>query len=312
MLFENELKKLRKFDLSYFKGTNFFEGSDGAQNTLVFQTMQKHFNLSNVNQISKWKSKGLSNQYLDAVGTLGDLVLSKPIKPMHVTFKGKGTLVQNDNDIIAGGPIVNIYIFYETSPKAINSNFVSKNCLFGAIKITNTSNSDTDKWQYSDYDIGFDSKGEFTHSDGVDGKNVIIFGADLSNSRHANNKTKHVLVLGREFIQKINNTTIYAEKMYSPNFTVDNKIFCLSLHYNGDNSYLFVNGKQVINFKGKNSELIKYPTCLRGLSKDYDTNSRKDTGLYENVYDFSVDYNAITNDKIVDIHNYLMKKNNVI
>ena len=50
--------------------------------------MQKHFSLSNVNLISKWKSKGLSSQYLDTVGTLGDVVLSKPIKPMHVIFKG--------------------------------------------------------------------------------------------------------------------------------------------------------------------------------------------------------------------------------
>ena len=100
--------------------------------------------------------------------------------------------------------------------------------------------------------------------------------------------------------------------MYSPNFTVDNKIFCLSLHYNGDNSYLFVNGKQVINFKAKNSELIKYPMCLGGLSKDYDTNSRKDTELYGNAYDFSVDYSAITNDEILDIHKYLIKKNNIV
>ena len=108
LLVENELNKLKTLDLSYFGGKNYFEGNDGAQNALVFQTMQKHFNLSNVNQISKWKSKGLSNQYLDAVGTLGDVVLSKPIKPMHVIFKGKGTLVQNDNDIIARGPIINI------------------------------------------------------------------------------------------------------------------------------------------------------------------------------------------------------------
>ena len=50
--------------------------------------------------------------------------------------------------------------------------------------------------------------------------------------------------------------------MYSPNFTVDNKIFCLSLHYNGDNSYLFVNGKEVTKFKANNSELIKYSMCL--------------------------------------------------
>ena len=46
--------------------------------------------------------------------------------------------------------------------------------------------------------------------------------------------------------------------MYSPNFTVDNKMFCLSLHCNGDNSYLFVNGKEVTKFKANNSELIKY------------------------------------------------------
>ena len=274
--------------------------------------MQRHFKLLNGDQIDKWRSKGLSNQYLSGAGTVADIVLSKSIKPMHVIFKGKGALAQYDNNVIAGGPIVNIYIVYKSSPKTINSNFLFKNCLFGAVKITNATNSDTDKWQYSGYGVGFDSKGEFTHPDGGDGKNVIIFGADLSNSKHANNKTKYVLVLEREFIQKMNDTTIYAERMYSPNFTVDNKIFCLSFHYNGDNSYLFVNGKQVIKFKAKNSELIKCPMCLGGLSKDYNKNSRKDTGLYENVNDFSVNYSAITNDKIVDIHNYLMKKNNII
>ena len=75
-------------------------------------------------------------------------------------------------------------------------------------------------------------------------------------------------------------------------------------------SYLFVNSKEVTKFKAKNSEIIKYPMCL-GLSKDYTENSRKDKGLYGNVYDFSVDYSAITNDEILDIHNYLMKKNNI-
>ena len=138
----------------------------------------------------------MSNQYLNAVSTLGDVVLSKPIKPMHVIFKGKGTLVQNDNDILAGGPIVNIYIVYKTSPKTINSNLLFKNCLFGTIKITSTTNSDTDKWQYSGYGVGFDSTGSFTHPDRGNGKNVIIFGPDLCNYRHANNKTQSVLVLG--------------------------------------------------------------------------------------------------------------------
>ena len=89
---------------------------------------------------------------------------------------------------------------------------------------------------------------------------------------HANNKTQSVLVLGRGLIQKINDATIYAEKMYSPNFTVDNKIISLSLHYNDDKSDLFVNGKEVTKFKAKNSELIKYPMCLGDISKDYNTN----------------------------------------
>ena len=86
------------------------------KNTLVFQTMQKHFHLSNEDQIGKWKSKALSNQYLHVLATIGDVVLSKPIKPMHVIFKGKGTLVQNHNDIISGGPIINTSIAHKTSP----------------------------------------------------------------------------------------------------------------------------------------------------------------------------------------------------
>ena len=227
--------------------------------------MQKHFNLLNEDQIDKWKSKGLSNKYLNTSGTIGDVVLSKSIKPMHVIFKGKGTLVQNDNDIIAGGPIINIYIVYKTSPKTINSDFIFKNCLFGTIKIANTTNSDTDKLHYSGYGVKFDSTGSFIHPNGGNSKNVIIFGVDLGNSRRANNKTQSVLVLDHGLIQKLNDTTIYAEKMYSPNFTVDNNLFCLSLHYNGDNSYLFVNGKEVTKFKTKNPELTKYPMCLGGL-----------------------------------------------
>ena len=70
--------------------------------------------------------------------------------------------------------------------------------------------------------------------------------------------------------------------MYSPNFGVDNKIFCLSFHYSGHKSYLLANGTEVTKFKAKNSELIKYPMCLGDLLKDYNTNSQhnKTTGLY--------------------------------
>ena len=146
------------------------------------------------------------------------------------------------------------------------------------------------------------------------GTNVVIFLADLSNSQHSNNKTQNVLVLGRDFVQKLNDTTIYAEKMYSPNFSVENKIFVLSLHYNGDDNYLFVHFKQVIQFKAKYSEIKPRPLTLGSISTVFDLSASdiKDSKLYGNAYDFSVDYSAITKDKILDIHKCLMEKNNII
>ena len=143
-------------------------------------------------------------------------------------------------------------------------------------------------------------------------KNVIIFGADLSSSVHANNKVSNALVLGKSFIQRINGTTIYAEKMCSTNFTVGDKKFCLSLHYNGDNSYLFVNDKEIHQFKAKDSEIVLYPLCIGGLSKDFEVGYMRASRLIGYVYDFSVDYGAIAVDDILDIHKYLMKKNGIV
>ena len=125
---------------------------------------------------------------------------------------------------------------------------------------------------------------------------------------HANNKSNNALVLGKALIQGINGTTIYAEKIYSTNFTVDNKKFCLSLHYNGDNSYLFVNSKEIHKFKTKDSEIAGYPLCLGGLSKGFEVGYMRTSGLIRYVYDFIVDYGAIAVDDIPDYHKYLMKK----
>ena len=102
--------------------------------------------------------------------------------------------------------------------------------------------------------------------------------------------------------------------MYSPNFSAENKAFCLGLHYNGDDSYLFVNGKEVAKFKAKDSEIKANQLALGTISTSANLSSGdiEDSKLYGNVYDFSVDYSAIKNDEIVDIHNYLMKKNNIL
>ena len=115
----------------------------------------------------------------------------------------------------------------------------------------------------------------------------------MSSSVYANNRESNMLVLVKAVIQGINSTTIYAGKMYSINFTVTNKKFCLSLHYNGDRSYLFVNGKEIINFKAKDSEIVPYPLCLGNVSKNVSPLNTTNTGLYSYIYDFSVDYQAI-------------------
>ena len=100
--------------------------------------------------------------------------------------------------------------------------------------------------------------------------------------------------------------------MYSINFTVTRKKFCLSFHYNGANSYLFVNGTEIIKFKAKDSEIVATPLCLGNISKDWSIGNMKITGFPGYVYDFSVDYEAIDVDDTKYIHKYLMKKNNIV
>ena len=56
--------------------------------------------------------------------------------------------------------------------------------------------------------------------------------------------------------------------MYSINFTVTKNKFCLSLHYHGTSSYLFVNGTEIYKFKGKISEIVATPLCLGNIFKD--------------------------------------------
>ena len=99
--------------------------------------------------------------------------------------------------------------------------------------------------------------------------------------------------------------------MYSINFTEDNKKFCLSLHYNRANSYLVVNDIEIYTFNTKDSEIVATRLYLGNILKDWAVDNMKKTGLNGYVYDFSADYNVVTADDILDIHNYLMKKNNI-
>ena len=86
----------------------------------------------------------------------------------------------------------------------------------------------------------------------------------------------------------------------------------LKLHYNEANSYLFVDGTEIYKFKGRDSEIVATPLCLGNISKDRSIDNMKKTGFNGYIYDFSVDYDAIAVDDILDIYKYLMKKNNIV
>ena len=121
-------------------------------------------------------------------------------------------------------------------------------------------------------------------------------------------KKNNILVVGKDFEQGINDTTIYAEKLYKINFIAKNKKICLSLHYNGANSFLFVNDTEIHKFKAKDTEFVVGPLCLGNISKDFSVDNMKNTVLNGYIYDFSVDYDAIAVDYILDIRKYLTGK----
>ena len=146
----------------------------------------------------------------------------------------------------------------------------------------------------------------------TDARNVLIFGADMSSRVHATNRANHIYLMGTGLTQGINNTTIYAEKNFYRKFTDFGKKFVLSLHYNGDNSYLFVNGRQELKFKGKTDQLVKEKLCIENLSDQWNTSESEKTGAYGKIYDFVVDYEQISGVKaIYDMHRYLITKHNI-
>ena len=84
------------------------------------------------------------------------------------------------------------------------------------------------------------------------------------------------------------------------------------MHYNETNSYLFVNGTETCKFKAKDSKIVAAPLCLENISKDWSVDNMKITGFTGYVYDLSVDNDDTAVGDILDIHKYLMKKNNMV
>ena len=107
-----------------------------------------------------------------------------------------------------------------------NSDFTLKNCLFGSVKLAK--NTDPDKYIYTGYGIGFDSRSVFSLPDGSMGKNVIIFGVDMSSSVHIDNKKKDILILAFGQTQGLDDTMSTVEAQYSFDFSRSNRKFSLS------------------------------------------------------------------------------------
>ena len=96
----------------------------------------------------------------------------------------------------------------------------------------------------------------------------------MSLSLHIENNKRYILILGKGPTQGLEHR-LSAEKLYSINFTKENTKFCLTLHYNGANSYLFVNGTEIIKFKVKDSKINPYELCLGNISKDWSIDNMK-------------------------------------
>ena len=192
---------------------------------------------------------------------------------MHVHLSGNH-FQQNVVGIPNNGNVINIYCVYKLDPIASSryTSFTIQDALFGAMQITKYA-TDNSKNNYKGYGIRFDEGSQFgyTMSEGgrthiTNDRNVLIFGADMSFSIHKTNRANHIYLMGDGLTQGINDTTIYVEKKYFRNFTEPDVKFVLSLHYSGDDSYLFVNGRQELKFKCKTDQLVKERLCIGNVS----------------------------------------------
>ena len=261
--------------LSFNRG--FFFYTDRSY--LVYDSKMGSFQFTG-NKISTWKSTGIVNYSSDSnMNTVGDSGGDLPDinidGRMYLYFSGnhfqqnKVIIPNNDN-------VINIYCVYEIQPisSSRDTTFTIQNALFGASQITK--NNDTSKYDYIGYGICFDEGGTFSHKITEDGRvhatmgrNAIIFGVDMSSSIHATNRANNIYVMGEGLVQGIHDTTLYAEKNYWRNFTDPGKKFIISLHYNGDESYFFVNGRQELKFKAKTDQLVKEKLCIGNLSDQW-------------------------------------------
>ena len=185
-----------------------------------------------------------------------------------IKFNGH-CLINSNNDPLLGAVTLYICCTIDRWSSYWKTDFTLGNCFFGSVKLTK--DADPDKYKYSSYGMGFDSRSQFSFTDESMGKNVIIFGVDMSSSVHFDNKGKDIFIPCEDISQGLDDTILTAEAKYSINFTQSNRRFLLSLHYNGRDSFLFVNATKIY----QDSEVKKYPLFWVNVSKDFAINNMK-------------------------------------
>ena len=197
--------------------------------------------------------------------------------PHRVKFNGN--CLRQDSVSFLHKNVVNLYISYklDTWSKDLSTDFTLGYLLLGAVMVTK--NPETEKYGNSGYSTGFDSRSDFLCLDCSSGKSVIIFGDDMSTSAHIDNKNQGILVFDEGVTQRLGSTILTAEAKYPINLTESGKRFPLSLHYNGSNSFLFVNAVKMYRSKVKDSEIKPYTLCLGNDSKDFTIDNMKKTGF---------------------------------
>ena len=247
---------------------------------LVYNCKKSSFSFA-ANRISARKSAGIFNYFSNSnMNAVGDTSGNKPNLiidgRMHVYLSGN--YFKQDRTRIPNNSAINIYCVYKLDliASSRDTTFTIQSALFGAMQTTK--NADTSKYEYKGYGICFDERSQFGHkiTEGgrahtTNGRKALIFGAHMSFSVHKTNRANHIYVMGDGFTQGIHDTTLYVEKNYYRNFTNPGENFVLSLHYNGDNSYLFVNGRQELKFKCKTDQLVKQKFCIGNLSDQWTT-----------------------------------------
>ena len=241
------------YKFSIINGTKYF-CLEIFQNYLVFIPAKNYIAYFHATtRIYLWKSNAISEESVENI-TKSDSNFA-PIFVDHHSLPNKNVnghcLIKNI--IFIPKKVINLYISYTLGPQLRNRNkdFTLSNSLFGSVKLIQT--TDPDKYKYNGCGIRFDSRSEISFTNGSIGRNVIIFGVDMSSSGHVDNKGKYILILLEGPTQGLNHT-LTAEAKYPITFTQSWNRFVLSLHYNGNNSVLIVNATKIYQFKAKDSE----------------------------------------------------------